>query len=48
LASPGIVTENLRKYLLAEIHRRLLTMRSDTNKEDMQKAPARPALTEPK
>lgn len=48
LASPGIVAENLRKYLLAEIHRRLDTKRSDTNKEDMQKAPARPAQTEPK
>jgi hypothetical protein len=48
LASPGIVTENLRKYLLAEIHRRLDTKRSDTNKEEMQKALARPAQTEPK
>ena len=44
LASPGIVTENLRKYLLAEIHRRLDTKRSDPNKEGMQKAPAQ---TEP-
>jgi hypothetical protein len=31
-----------------EIHRRLDTKRSDTNKEEMQKALARPAQTEPK
>lgn len=39
LASPGIVTENLRKYLLAEIHRRLKT--------SSEAAPARSTQTEP-
>jgi hypothetical protein len=42
LASPGIVSENLRQYLIAEIHRRL-----DRSNEATQQAVTRPAQTEP-
>jgi hypothetical protein len=42
LASPGLVSENLRQYLIAEIHRRL-----DRSNEATQRAVTRPAQTEP-
>jgi hypothetical protein len=42
LASPGIVSENLRQYLIAEIHRRL-----GSSNEAAQHAVTRSAQTEP-